>query len=197
MRRAGYRKTGGIAAAEAATRELNAAYLTVMAEGQYTDDTLKRLSARYRRSFDRHLQVHRATSDGVPVQGYFQWSMMDNFEWISGYGNPFRLVHVDFDKLERTPKSAPNVSVKRHPATWSSKARRDQPRRRQAHRSVRRRPRQNARSRLTSRSAIRTHPTAGAPLPMTSLQLPSRSARSRAPRRRTNTNGDEQGWLRS
>ena len=49
-------------------------------------------------------QLQRATSDGVPVDGYFLWSAQDNFEWMDGYGNRFGLVYVDFDTQERTPK---------------------------------------------------------------------------------------------
>src|SRR5215475_8765483 len=49
-------------------------------------------------------QLQRATSDGVPVKGYFQWSTMDNLEWTAGYGNRFGLIYVDFKTQKRTPK---------------------------------------------------------------------------------------------
>ncbi len=51
-------------------------------------------------------QLERSIADGVDVRGYFQWSIMDNFEWAEGYKMRFGLVHVDYRTLERTPKAS-------------------------------------------------------------------------------------------
>jgi beta-glucosidase len=48
--------------------------------------------------------VLRAVEDGVPVIGYLHWSLLDNFEWIHGYGPTFGLVSVDRESFVRTPK---------------------------------------------------------------------------------------------
>jgi beta-glucosidase len=50
--------------------------------------------------------VRRAIAAGAPVEGYFVWSLMDNYEWALGYEKRFGLVHVDFDTLKRTPKAS-------------------------------------------------------------------------------------------
>jgi beta-glucosidase len=49
-------------------------------------------------------QLQRATSEGVPVRGYFHWSLMDNFEWADGFATRFGLHYVDYATQRRTPK---------------------------------------------------------------------------------------------
>lgn len=51
-------------------------------------------------------QVHRAIEAGVNLQGYFLWSLMDNFEWAYGYSKRFGIVHIDYETQKRTIKKS-------------------------------------------------------------------------------------------
>jgi beta-glucosidase len=56
---------------------------------------------------DRHLSaIARAIDHGIPVRGYFLWSLLDNFEWAMGYSRRFGIVYVDYTTLERVPKAS-------------------------------------------------------------------------------------------
>lgn len=50
--------------------------------------------------------LRRAVAEGADVRGYFQWSIMDNYEWAQGYRMRFGLVYVDYTTLERIPKDS-------------------------------------------------------------------------------------------
>jgi beta-glucosidase len=52
------------------------------------------------------LCLERALLDGVDIRGYFQWSIMDNFEWAEGYKHRFGLIHVDYETQKRTLKNS-------------------------------------------------------------------------------------------
>ena len=80
--------------------ENGAAFKDVMVDGQIDD--LDRQS---------YIQSHIAATlearrRGVPVKGYFVWSLLDNFEWASGYEKRFGIIHVDYASLKRTPKAS-------------------------------------------------------------------------------------------
>ena len=56
---------------------------------------------------ERHLtRVQSALTQGVPVKGYFVWSLLDNFEWALGYDMRFGLVYIDFPTQRRIPKAS-------------------------------------------------------------------------------------------
>jgi len=48
--------------------------------------------------------VRACLDEGIPVHSYLYWSLLDNFEWTSGYGVPFGLVAVDRETFKRTPR---------------------------------------------------------------------------------------------
>jgi len=81
--------------------ENGAAFEDVVAEdGQVHDE--RRVAY-----FRHHLtQANRAIADGVPLKGYFAWSLLDNFEWAYGYTKRFGIVRVDFDTQQRTIKDS-------------------------------------------------------------------------------------------
>ena len=55
----------------------------------------------------RHLlALRKAAEEGVEVAGYFEWSLMDNFEWANGYNDRFGIVYVDYQTQERIPKDS-------------------------------------------------------------------------------------------
>jgi beta-glucosidase len=59
------------------------------------------------RFVQQHLAALKAAIDqGVDVRGYFLWSLMDNFEWNSGYAKRFGIVYVDYATQQRTPKAS-------------------------------------------------------------------------------------------
>jgi len=55
---------------------------------------------------DHLQQILKAKNEGCNVEGYFVWSLTDNFEWAEGYNARFGLIHVDFDTQQRTMKDS-------------------------------------------------------------------------------------------
>jgi beta-glucosidase len=55
---------------------------------------------------DHFIQAARAIAEGVPLRGYFVWSLMDNFEWAFGFSKRFGLVYTDYATQQRTPKAS-------------------------------------------------------------------------------------------
>ena len=73
---------------------------TMSADGQVHDEP------RVRYLQDHFAAVHEAMRQGVHVDGYFVWSLLDNFEWASGYEKRFGIVHVDYATQQRTLKQS-------------------------------------------------------------------------------------------
>jgi beta-glucosidase len=51
-------------------------------------------------------EYQRAHAAGIPLAGYFHWSLLDNFEWTQGYRERFGLIHVDYATQQRTLKDS-------------------------------------------------------------------------------------------
>lgn len=52
------------------------------------------------------LCLEKAIDEGIPVIGYQYWSIMDNFEWFSGFDKRFGLIYIDYRTQERTLKDS-------------------------------------------------------------------------------------------
>ena len=50
------------------------------------------------------IAAHRTVSEGLPLRGYFLWSLLDNFEWACGYTKRFGITYVNYETRERIPK---------------------------------------------------------------------------------------------
>jgi beta-glucosidase len=55
---------------------------------------------------DHLVYLHKAIAEGVPVDGYFVWTLMDNFEWAYGTRTRFGLAYTDFETQKRTVKAS-------------------------------------------------------------------------------------------
>jgi beta-glucosidase len=80
--------------------ENGAAFPDTLIDGQVND--IKRTTYLQ----DHIQQVLKAKKEGVKVDGYFVWSLTDNFEWAEGYHARFGLIYVDFDTQQRTIKQS-------------------------------------------------------------------------------------------
>ncbi|MES2581552.1 MAG: GH1 family beta-glucosidase [Pseudomonadota bacterium] len=80
--------------------ENGGAFKDVLESGRVRDDGRTRY-------IQRHIAaVAEAMRQGVRMEGYMVWSLMDNFEWASGYEKRFGIVHVDYDTQVRTLKDS-------------------------------------------------------------------------------------------
>jgi len=92
-------------------REYAPARMVITENGASYDDVVRNDGSvpdeRRRAYLQRHLEALReAMQRGASVQGYFAWTLLDNFEWAEGYTRRFGLVHVDFHTQERRLKAS-------------------------------------------------------------------------------------------
>jgi beta-glucosidase len=72
----------------------------VSVDGKVHDPQRIDFMKRYLRS------LHRAIKEGIPIDAYFHWSIMDNFEWAEGYKQRFGMIFVDYVTQKRTLKDS-------------------------------------------------------------------------------------------
>ena len=104
---------GMVGLLERVTREYAPAAIFLTENGACYDDRVAAdgsIPDTQRRAYlQRHVAALReAIARGVPVRGYFAWSLLDNFEWAEGYTRRFGLTYVDFDSQRRTLKASGN-----------------------------------------------------------------------------------------
>jgi beta-glucosidase len=93
------------------TKEYGAPPMYVTENGAYFKDAVPRRGRLYDTKRKHYIRDHvknvaLAMQDGADVRGYIAWSLMDNFEWASGYSNTFGITHVDFNTQKRTIKDS-------------------------------------------------------------------------------------------
>ena len=81
--------------------ENGSAYADVVADDGSIDDELRRVY------LEQHIDVCRqVVNEGLPLKGYFAWTLLDNFEWAWGFSRRFGLVYVDYATQARTIKKS-------------------------------------------------------------------------------------------
>jgi beta-glucosidase len=80
--------------------ENGAAFIDAVQDGRVHDRDRTHYIARHVAAVAEALRL------GVPMAGYMVWSLLDNFEWASGYAKRFGIVHVDYATQRRTPKDS-------------------------------------------------------------------------------------------
>ena len=84
------------------SREYTKLPLYVTENGMSEEDDTRRVDY-----YDQHLRaVLDAQREGADVRGYFAWSLIDNWEWATGFTSRFGIVHVDFQSQKRIPKGS-------------------------------------------------------------------------------------------
>ena len=105
------RPAGLVAMARRLHREYGVQAIHVSENGMAQDDRVLpdgRIDDQERIDYlSRHVQaIAEALAEGIPMRGYFVWSLLDNFEWSLGWSQRFGLYHVDHRTLERRPKAS-------------------------------------------------------------------------------------------